>query len=142
MHKTAILVFAKAPEPGLVKTRLIPLIGEQKAAQLHSAMITHSIAITLGSQARHSDIQLWCAPNTSHEFFNRLRRDYRISLYEQIGDDLGMRMYNAFQTALTDHERAVIIGTDCPTMPEDLIKQAFHLLTTRNAVLAPAEPVA
>ena len=137
--KSSILVFAKTPDPGLVKTRLIPFIGKQKAAELHSAMVVQSVSIAALSQNQHRDLQLWCAPNTSHPLFYRLQRDYALSLNQQLGDDLGIRMYQAFYQALMDHDQVVIIGTDCPSLTAELIEQAFHALTTNDAVIVPAE---
>jgi hypothetical protein len=131
-------VFAKAPLPGNVKTRLIPLLGKEKAAQLQAAMITNMVA--LAARYQHCQIQLWCAPDTSHPLFVQLQNDYPISLHVQQGDDLGLRMHQAFVHALRDVDAAVVIGTDCPCISVELLDQSFQALNRDyDAVIAPAE---
>jgi rSAM/selenodomain-associated transferase 1 len=137
--KSAILIFAKAPLAGLVKTRLIPFVGEQNAAKLHQAMVVQSVSVAARCQSQNCDLQLWCTPDTSHELFKNLQRDVALSLHEQTGDHLGVRMHRAFQQALSEHDQAIIIGTDCPTISHEILEQAFHTLKTNDAVIAPAE---
>ena len=136
--QSAILVFAKAPVPGTVKTRLIPKISKQKAADLHAAMVTHSVA--LATQLSNHQTQLWCAPDTIHPLFEQLQKTYPITLRVQKGRDLGERMQYAFEQSLKDFDAVVIIGTDCSTMTVALLDQAFKLLyRDKDAVIAPAE---
>ena len=133
------MVFAKAPIPGLVKTRLIPTIGRQKATQLYRAMVTHSVDMAAACTVEHSDVQLWCTPDIHNQLFSDLQRQYATSLHQQAGDDLGGRMYHAFQNALVDHEKVVILGCDCPVLSTELIERALSALENNQAVLAPAE---
>lgn len=137
-QRYAILVFAKAPIPGNVKSRLVPLLGKEKAAQLQASMIRNIVSVATRYQQCH--VQLWCAPNTSHPLFVQLQNDYPISLHVQQGDDLGLRMHLAFVHALRDADTAVVIGTDCPAITVGLLDQAFQALNRDNdAVIAPAE---
>lgn len=137
--KSAIMVFAKAPIAGLVKTRLIPTIGWQKATQLHCAMATHSVHVATACGIEHSHVQLWCTPDIHDKLFGDLKRDYAVSLHQQVGDDLGERMYHAFQNALVDHDRVIIVGSDCPVISKKLIEHALFSLENNEAVLVPAE---
>jgi rSAM/selenodomain-associated transferase 1 len=131
-------VFAKAPVPGTVKTRLIPEIGKNKAADLHAAMVTRSVA--LAAQNANFQVQLWCAPDTTHPLFARLQEDYPITLHIQKGQDLGQRMQYAFEQTLKDFDVALIVGTDCPTLTVALLNQAFQALCEdKDAVIVPAE---
>ncbi len=124
--------------PGTVKTRLIPQLGQILAAELHAAMVCHSVA--MAAQYKQHEIQLWCAPHTSHPLFLQLQKNFPISLHVQNGEGLGQRMRNAFEQALKDFDAAVIIGTDCPSITAGLLDQAFYsLYKDKDAVIAPAE---
>jgi hypothetical protein len=137
-QRSAILVFAKAPVPGTVKTRLIPLLGEEKATELQAAMITNAVAMAARCQSH--EIQLWCSPGTTHPLFRNLQSKYPISVHVQQGEDLGQRMHRAFVHALKDFDTAVLIGTDCPSLSVELLDRAFQVLHNDNdAVIVPAE---
>ena len=84
-------------------------------------------------------IELWCAPDTTHEFFQYCASAYSVSLQRQWGNDLGERMENAFAQVLSNNKSAVIIGTDCPSISPAYLKSAFDCLEKSNAVIGPAE---
>jgi rSAM/selenodomain-associated transferase 1 len=130
-------MFAKAPVPGAVKTRLIPAIGKHNATVLHAAMVTHSVA--LAAQNANHHVQLWCTPDTTHSLFIRLRKNYPLTLHVQKGQDLGQRMQYAFEQTLKEFDAALIVGTDCPTITVELLDQALQALyKDKDAVIAPA----
>ena len=88
-----ILLFAKAPISGTVKTRLIPDIGEYAATELHKELVLNALnTITEGAL---SPVELWCAPNTQHPFFTECQRRFSASLHCQQGAGLGARMHHA-----------------------------------------------
>ncbi|HQU17137.1 MAG TPA: TIGR04282 family arsenosugar biosynthesis glycosyltransferase [Gammaproteobacteria bacterium] len=135
-----ILVFAKAPVPGLAKTRLIPALGATGAADLQRRL-THA-AVRRALDADIGPVQLWCSPDLEHQFFDECREAYpSISLHPQQGADLGTRMAHALQTALaTGTSGALLIGTDCPALsPEDLRQGRDALRGGAQVVLSPAE---
>ena len=134
-----IMVFAKAPETGQVKTRLIPVLGAQGAANLHEKLVRHTLATV--TRANLCPVQLWCAPCPSwpHAFFARCQSDFPVSLHEQCGNDLGERMHHALTTALQKYAYVVLIGTDCPTLTTHYLHQALDALQQgAHAVLGPA----
>lgn len=136
--RSVTLIFAKAPMPGTVKTRLISKLGQELSADLHAAMVSHSVSVA--AQYPNHEIQLWCAPNASHSLFRQLQKNYPVSLHVQNGDDLGQRMRYAFEQALKDFDVAIIIGTDCPGITAALLDKAYHALyADKDAVIAPAE---
>jgi rSAM/selenodomain-associated transferase 1 len=135
---TAVIVFARAPVAGASKTRLIPALGEKAAASLHARMIEHTLETLADVPADH-DLQLWCAPNTTHPLFARLADRYDLSLHIQRGNNLGARMYHALDTALLVHDHAIVIGTDCPGLVSaDILAATDALKTTADAVIGPA----
>ena len=117
--RTKVIVFARAAHAGRVKTRLIPLLGEQGAARLHARLLRR--ALTTALEANLGAVELWTT-----------RR--------QRGADLGARMQHAFARSLRRAERVVLIGADCPSLRgSDLRKAARWLAGGADAVFAPAE---
>jgi len=132
-----ILVFAKAPVPGQVKTRMIPTLDGNAAADLHAGLTRH--ALTTATSADLALVELWCAPGTDHPFFAQAAQDFTVSLQQQQGKDLGQRMGHALQAALQNCSYALVIGTDCPTLGAEALHQAFALLRAgSDAVIGPA----
>lgn len=129
-----VLVFARAPVPGAVKRRLIPVLGEVRAAALYALMAQRCL-----QAARHAaaaGVELWCAPDTGHPFFAACRQRLGVSLHAQSGGDLGARMKHALHRSLP----AVIVGSDCPAVTTQLIRQALRTLAAgMDAVVGPAE---
>jgi rSAM/selenodomain-associated transferase 1 len=133
-----LLVFAKAPVPGRVKTRLIGKYGESGAVMLYKSMLRRTLefATVIGPHP----VQLWCAPNTRHRFFAACRRDYGVELQTQRGNDLGRRMDYALRKTLEKSRYAVLIGSDCASLTPAQLRFALKALTLGwEAVLGPAE---
>lgn len=131
------MIFAKAPVAGEVNTRLIPDIGEVAATALQEELI--AVRMRQFGQRKKFDVQLWCAPDTEHEVFQRYARDCSISLHQQQGHDLGARMSNAFATAFKRYDRVALIGTDAPALDETLVCSALDALQSHDVVSVPAE---
>ncbi|HEV3010540.1 MAG TPA: TIGR04282 family arsenosugar biosynthesis glycosyltransferase [Burkholderiales bacterium] len=124
-----IIVFARAPVPGAVKTRLVPRLGEWRAAQLHARLTRQAVRIALA--ARCGPVELH--GTARHSFFSSLKVPFRL----QRGRDLGERMYHALSQATRP---AILIGADCPMLtPADLRRAERWLRGGCDAVLAPAE---
>jgi rSAM/selenodomain-associated transferase 1 len=133
-----IIVFAKAPRAGEVKTRLIPLLGAEGAAALHRQLV-HRTLVT-ATNAGLGPVELHGAPDDHDAFLRDCGRRFGIALLPQQGDDLGARLCRAFEEALARHARVIIIGTDCPALTEQHLRDAQAALAAGNdAVLVPAE---
>ncbi len=131
-----VLVFAKAPIAGQVKTRLIPVLGVEKAAELHQDLLRHTLATACASLY---PVELWCSPDTQHPVFTELSARWPLSLHTQQGADLGARMAQAFANALRRAPYIILCGSDCPSMrPADLHEAAAMLRRGADAVLGPA----
>ena len=132
-----LLVFAKAPVAGQVKTRLIPDYSPEQAAQIHANLVHHTLKMVTDAQL--CPIELWCAPYTDHPFFEACQQQYPITLQQQQGDDLGERMFNAFEAALKTSKHVVLIGTDCPALRKENLDQALQALHHRHDIaISPA----
>lgn len=135
---TVLLVFAKAPIPGDVNTRLIPDLGIKTATDLQAELINFRLRSFI--QSNLCELQLYCSPDTSHDFFKNCKEEYGILLYDQKGDDLGVRMSNAVKTGLERFKHIVLIGTDAPALDVDQIGEAIESLCSNDEiVLVPAE---
>lgn len=130
-----LIVFAKAPIPGQVKTRL-ELDGEM-AAMLHSALVERTLDVAQRSGI--AEIELCCAPDTTHSFFEACADDFDVVLTDQGEGNLGDRMLHALQRALEDYAAAIVVGSDCPALTGKHLAEAMAALNVHDAVLTPAE---
>lgn len=135
---SVLLVFCKAPIAGQVKTRLQPSLTPEQAVDAH-IQLTH-MTLRRAVQQPLCDVQLYCAPDTGHPFFQQCAEQYSLTLMQQQGDDLGARMHHAFVTALSCYRHVVLIGCDCPSLSVEDLRQALNVLQNDcDAVIAPAE---
>ena len=133
----AILIFSKAPVVGQVNTRLVPYITAEQAVNLHEKFTRDRLRMC--TSANLSVVQLWCSPDTDHQFFIDCKQRYGVQLQSQNGDDLGERMMDALKTMLSQYKKIVIIGTDAPALDIDTIDAVIDELRQRDIVLVPAE---
>lgn len=132
-----LLVFSRAPVPGRVKTRLVPLLGPRGAAALQARFTRERLA--LACAANLCPVELWCSPGCDTDFFRYCARRFAISLHAQPSGDLGRRMHLALSDALGRGGSAVLIGTDCPGLTEADLEEAFSALERgTSVVLGPA----
>ena len=134
----AVIVFARAPQPGRVKTRLVRRLGEWGAARLQRRLARRTLRVALA--ARCGPVELHGAPRARHAFFLQCAREWGVALRAQRGRDLGERMLNALAGGLRAHRAVILVGTDCPALrARDLRRAARALAGGCDAVLAPAE---
>ncbi len=138
----ALVIFCKAPIPGQVKTRLCPPLTPDEAATLHGSFVLDTLERTKAAVAKLKlplDRYLACAPSSTLVFFKIMEERQGVTLIDQVGDDLGARMNQAFETMIARrYKRVLIVGTDVPTLPLDHFQQALALLETNDLVLGPA----
>ena len=135
-RSTLIVVFAKAPQPGRVKTRLAATIGAEAAARLHARLLERTVATALAADC--GAVELHGAPG-GHRFLRALARHRALVLRDQGQGDLGARMLRAFRSGLRPRMRMILIGSDCPALQAADLRRASRLLCSYDAVLAPAE---
>ncbi len=136
--EAVIQVFCKAPQPGKVKTRLLPELNEFQAAKIHQQLAELTLAKIFQSEL--CDVQLWCTPDASHEFFAECQNRYSLTLKTQSPGDLGFRMNHALTKGLQNYRQVVLIGTDCPSfVHSDFVTALSALKHGNDVVLAPTE---
>ncbi len=132
-----ILLFTKYPQPGISKTRLIPAVGAEKAAE-----IQHHMTKKVLGNISHITEELPCKfaiyhdGGTSKLMAEWLGEKYRFT--QQIQDDLGKRMESAIADHLRRYEAIIIIGSDCPDIDDSILHQAFIVLKSHQVVIGPA----
>ncbi len=129
-------MFAKFWAPGQVKTRLAATLGAEQAVQLHKVFVQ----TLLERFARMADRRtIVYSPADRVEPFAAMAGD-GWDLAAQAEGDLGQRMRSWFEFAFAaGARRAVLIGSDSPTLPASFIESAFELLREYDAVLGPAD---
>jgi rSAM/selenodomain-associated transferase 1 len=139
LMKKALIIFAKRPVAGKVKTRLIPALSAKEAAALYKCMLTDTI--TKVESLKEVDRFLFITGGAEcsaffHEFFPGM------PILQQAGNDLGERMEAAFAAVFSmGYQAAAIIGTDSPDLPTTFIKEALLVLEEgrADAVFGPSE---
>ena len=132
----ALITFAKAPVPGTVKTRLQAGIGAEKAVEIYTSFVIE--ILSKFSRLKDIDRFLGCAPDKSHPFLKGMAKTYGLTMFKQQGDTLGARIFNAFRyCAKKGYSEIVLIGTDSPSIPVDIIKKAFKELKKNDLVIGP-----
>lgn len=129
----ALAVLAKAPVPGKAKTRLICELGMHGAAWLHERMIERTV--TTACAAALGPVTLW-ATEPLHACFAELARSFPILLQRQGEGDLGARMLAPIARAAGP---TLVIGTDCPALTPDHLKEAAAALDAAEVVIIPAD---
>jgi uncharacterized protein len=133
-----ILVFAKSPAPGQVKTRLVPALGERAAADLHRRLVRRTLDTALAAAV--GPVELWCTPHARDAFFLACAQQFGLRLQLQGAGNLGTRMARALEIALADGTPALLIGSDCPALTAEYLRAAAAALVKSNdAVIGPAE---
>jgi rSAM/selenodomain-associated transferase 1 len=133
----SLIVMAKAPVAGKVKTRMQPSLTPEQSAQLHERLLEHCLATVATVASANVDcVELWVAGE--HVIWPKIKQCYSLSIYQQLGVDLGERMANAAAQALSRASSVVIIGSDCPFIDAAYLRQAFDALETNDIVIGPA----
>jgi len=132
---TAVIVFAKAPVPGLAKTRLAPALGEAVAAALAERMLRHALAQAVA--AGIGPVELCATPDAPHPALRAMAGSFGAALAVQGTGDLGARMARALRRQLRRWPRALLVGTDSPALGARQLQEAARALDDHDAVFVP-----
>lgn len=139
---TALVIFAKAPIPGEVKTRLCPPLTPDEAATLHGSFVLDMLERSKLAAAKLQlpfHRYLACAPSSELVFFKIMEERQGVRLLDQVGEDLGQRMHHTFAELFAKgYKQVIIVGTDVPTLPLPVYQEALTLLGRSDVVLGPA----
>lgn len=133
---TLIILFAKEPIPGQVKTRLIPYLGEQGAFDLYSKMF--HLQLERFYQFPNCDFSLHLSPSNHSAFAQDLQQKYGINIQAQYGDGLGERMFNSIEKGLKTHRHVILLGADTPFLDQAVMHSVIEGLEKASMVFVPA----
>jgi uncharacterized protein len=128
--RDAILVFTKGTNFGQVKTRLQPFLNDQQSMDLHLAFLQDTLQ-KIESLKIHS--YLYVVGDSNFHFTNPF------PVFQQIGQNLGSRLQNAFEAQFQKYARIVVIGTDSPDLPVERIQEALASLQNHDAVIGQSD---
>lgn len=132
-------VFAKAPVPGGVKTRLVPALSPVDAARLYVRLLERTIAGLEGARRAlpESMLELWCWPTVEDPTLAALAAHHGLELRVQQGPDLGTRMRHALGEAMPGI--GILVGSDCAALDASFVLGAVEALLASEAVFAPTQ---
>lgn len=140
--KEALVLMAKAPIEGQVKTRLIGTLTPEDAKQLYIAFLSDTFALMEAVMEEREDLSLILCytPEDAEEAFEEVEREGSLMIAQR-GNDLGERLINAFAEVFAlGFESIIAIGGDSPTLPAEMILEAFDSLESEDeVVVVPAE---
>jgi len=138
MNNQQLIIFTRYPEPGKTKTRLIPALGAEGAANLQRQMTEQTITIAKNLfNLMLLSVEVRFAGGNLQLMKDWLGADFKYQ--EQGTGDLGKRISRAFKSAFNQQMGSVvIIGIDCPSLTSEIILQAFTKLTKFELVIGPA----
>lgn len=149
-----LMIFAKAPVPGRVKTRLAPAFagafaragapadaGFEAVARLHAAFVADVVErhTRVAAQRADREVVLYAAPEVGAGAADAFLCGLGVPVVPQSGSELGERMCAAFAEALGRFERVVILGTDSPSLAPARVDAAFEALGRAPVVIGPAD---
>lgn len=133
--RRALIVVGKAPEAGLTKTRLIPPLSPQQAAELYRAFLLDAVQLGLSAGCDRVSV---AHPRGAAPALRALLPP-EVHLLEQRAHGLGDALAFAFHTHLGEgFDQVVLIGSDNPTLPLDPLWQAFVALDTHDLSIGPS----
>ncbi len=138
MKSRALILFAKLPRPGNVKTRLGADLGMDKAAEVYRILAEHAFTLADTAMSNGVKVYLFFVPDASEsEMRNWVGRDFVYC--PQQGVTLGDRMKHAFSRTFDDGSNTTaILGTDVPDLTTDVLFSSYELLSKVDIVLGPS----
>lgn len=137
MVETAVKVFAKAPQPGLAKTRLAPALGERGAAAV-ARQLLDTVAAMSAALPAHMEVEFQLSPGPNALCWRSVDCLRGRACVDQGGGDLGERLARAALRGLGEAEAVILVGSDCPSLTVSHFEWARRALEHVDAAIIPA----
>lgn len=136
MKRTALLVMAKSPEPGKVKTRLTSAMSAEQACAVYRSLLLHAV----GQFHALSTIKVHYFISGDLALFSQATGIQQANLHAQVQGDLGVKMSSAIQSIFdpSSPSKLLVVGTDCPFIDHAYLQQAVSALDDHDCVVGPA----
>ncbi|MFZ2307986.1 MAG: TIGR04282 family arsenosugar biosynthesis glycosyltransferase [Rhodoferax sp.] len=132
---THLVVFAKAPQAGVAKTRLMSALGAQGAADLARRMLQHTLQQAMAAQV--GPVELCMSPGPDDAAWAGVEIPATALRTSQGDGDLGQRMARAVERVTASGQSILLMGTDCPALSAARIAEAAQALAHHDAALVP-----
>lgn len=133
MKPVRIVIIAKAPEAGIAKTRLIPALGAEGAAQLARKMLIRTIHTALSADM--GAVECCVSPDHEQATWTSFKAEFDVHWSSQLEGDLGQRMADVASKVIKQGENVLLIGTDCPELDSEHLVQAATCLNSHQACM-------
>jgi len=133
MSGIPLILFAKAPVAGHVKTRLCSDCSPEQAASIASILLRASLRTAVQHWPDQVVLAAW--PDTSNTSLKKLAHEFNVPLVAQCGADLGEKMHNAMQQAGFP---CAVMGADAPHISRDSLVQAHQILQDGSNAIGPS----
>ncbi len=135
---TAIIIFTKLPVEGKVKTRLAKSMGNKFAVSFYKVCAEHTFKELGKLKETGPELFLFCPEeNEIEQVMQWAGNNFNYNF--QQGNDLGLKMYNAFNTVFKrGYKKVIIIGTDAPDVSMKIMQSAISVLNDHSVVIGPA----
>ncbi len=137
MKRPGIAIFARAPVPGAAKTRLIPALGANRAADIAAMLLRLTVARV--TEFWPGEVYLYVTPDSAHPLFQQLAAEFHVHLSVQAEGDLGARMQTTLNELIASHAAGAVIGSDVPHCPGHVIERAYEVLAKGGNVIGPCD---
>ena len=136
MRPVRIIIFTKAAQPGFTKTRLIPALGKQGAADLAKRMLMHTLNQSL--EANVGTVEIYVTPPPTDAIWRDFAVSDELEYSDQGKGSLGERLSRVTQRVIDKGESVLLIGTDCTQLTAAHLQQAKDSLRYSDSILIPA----
>lgn len=131
--KRGLILFARSPRSGQVKTRLEPVLGQERTLALYKRLLSRQIALM--EQCRNVRKVFWLEGNPTQEILQNFEGEILL----QMGGDIGERMWHAMDKTLEHCDSVILIGCDSPGLEQEMLEKGFQALEEgHDAVFVPA----
>jgi len=131
--KRGLILFARSPRPGQVKTRLEPALGQERTLVLYKRLLSRQIALL--KQCPDARKVFWLEGNPTQEVL----QNFDGEIFLQMGGDIGERMGHALDKTLEHCDSVILIGCDSPGLNQEMLEKGFQALEEgHDAVFVPA----
>ncbi len=134
-RSTTLLIFAKAPAPGFAKTRLLPALGSEGAAEVAQKLFFRTLDAARVSGIER--VELCVTPEVEDSRWQGIKLPANVNISAQGEGDLGERMSRAAERALKKSDQVILSGTDCVEISPNLLQEAEDELEKADAVIYP-----
>ncbi len=132
MKERALIIFVKDPYSDAVKTRLATSIGQAEARRAYKLMLLHLRKLI--DKLQQIDVYVFYAETVPDDTIWQ----ENVQIRRQIHGDIGMRMADAMQRLCPQYDKVLLIGSDCPTIRDTHLEEAYDALAGADIVLGPA----